>query len=298
MKDLKVKFVNLIERNQFLRGIFYGLLGGVIGLFILFLISKNTTLYGNVADWASGLGSIGAIVLVYRQIKESQKQSAEQIEVSKNQLDKQIEVSKKQLDKQISTSQLQLKEQLEASTERDFRIERPLFKIVRFFDIDVSKIRRSLCTNILYTVRDPISVWNNIKSGKKYEFFTLKNISQKIMCGVKIELIYNNEKYPKSIFYVDYIDGYSAINIFDDLQFVDENEFFTEKSDGLKEVVVSFNTGVRELLVLQFLAGEDGALVYNKEGAYIENKHKNIQDAPDYNLDNFKESYSYKEPGA
>ncbi|MDI6666423.1 hypothetical protein QMA56_01730 [Leuconostoc falkenbergense] len=256
------------------KGIFYGSIGGVIGLLILAICIKNNNFFGNVADWVSGIGSIGAIVIVYRQIKESQKQSADQIEESQKQLEK----------------------QLESSIERDFRVERPLFKIVRFTDVKKDALINEMSSfGLTYTGKFHYNyVINNLKEHKLYEFYNLKNISQKIMCGVKIELVYENDIFPKSDFFIDYIKGYSSVNVFDFMQDVDEKESFLEKSGRLQEIIVSFNTGIRELIVLKFSAGEDNSLVYNKDERYIENKHQNDKPKPDYNLNNFKESYSSK----
>ncbi|MBZ5985010.1 hypothetical protein KIJ05_07750 [Leuconostoc gelidum subsp. gasicomitatum] len=63
MKDLCVKCVNFIENSQFAKGLLYGLCGGGIGLFILFVISGNPKIYGNIADWIGAVGTIGAIIL-------------------------------------------------------------------------------------------------------------------------------------------------------------------------------------------------------------------------------------------
>ncbi|GDZ84756.1 hypothetical protein EFN63_08095 [Leuconostoc citreum] len=59
-------------------GIFYGLIGGAIGLAILAMSSNNHDTFGNVADWVSGIGSVGAIYFVYRQIKQQTDQHNEE----------------------------------------------------------------------------------------------------------------------------------------------------------------------------------------------------------------------------
>ncbi|QHM55703.1 hypothetical protein [Leuconostoc mesenteroides] len=256
-------------------GILGGLLGGALYLIVFVIIHRNSEVFGNVADWVSGIGSLFAIIFVYIQIRESQRQSKEQIE----------------------TSQKQLQEQLKASKESAFQVERPLFKIVRFTDVKKDiLIDKMSFSDATYTGKFHYNyVINNLEDCKLYEFYTLKNISQKIMCGVKIELIYKDDIYPKSEFFIDYIVGYSSVNVFDFRQNVDEKESILEKSGSLQEMIVSFNTGIRELIALKFTAGESGFLVYNREARYIENKHQNVKPKPVYDLNNFKESYSSKD---
>lgn len=51
-----------------------GLLGGALCLFVLALAYDNSEFFGNVADWVSGIGSITAILFVYAQIIQQDKQ--------------------------------------------------------------------------------------------------------------------------------------------------------------------------------------------------------------------------------
>lgn len=59
-------------------GISYGLIGSVVGLLILAISFKNYNVFGNVADWVSGIGSVLAIFFVYRQIKQQTDQHNEE----------------------------------------------------------------------------------------------------------------------------------------------------------------------------------------------------------------------------
>lgn len=43
-------------------GVCYGLVGGGVGLIILAVASKNQNVYGTVADWVSGIGTIATVV--------------------------------------------------------------------------------------------------------------------------------------------------------------------------------------------------------------------------------------------
>ena len=60
--------------RQVFLGLAYGLIGGFIGLIILALACKNYNVFGNVADWVSGSGTIIGIYFVYRQIKQQERQ--------------------------------------------------------------------------------------------------------------------------------------------------------------------------------------------------------------------------------
>lgn len=55
-------------------GIIGGMFGGILCLIILSIAYNNSEVFGNVADWVSGIGSIGAILAVYWQV---QKQSSD-----------------------------------------------------------------------------------------------------------------------------------------------------------------------------------------------------------------------------
>lgn len=59
-------------------GIAGGLLGGALCLIVLALAYNNSEVFGNVADWVSGIGSVVAIYLVYRQIKQQTDQHNEE----------------------------------------------------------------------------------------------------------------------------------------------------------------------------------------------------------------------------
>lgn len=59
-------------------GIIGGLLGGMLCLAILAITYRNSEVFGNVADWVSGLGSVTAIYFVYRQIKQQTDQHNEE----------------------------------------------------------------------------------------------------------------------------------------------------------------------------------------------------------------------------
>lgn len=58
------------------------IVGGIIGTILSFivqtLIYQKPEIYGNVADWVSGIGSLLAIIFVYRQIKQQTDQHNEQ----------------------------------------------------------------------------------------------------------------------------------------------------------------------------------------------------------------------------
>lgn len=60
-----------MKNSQWVKGLFYGLCGGSIGLFILFVISVNPNIYGNFAEWFGAIGTIGAVWLAvsYRRAK-------------------------------------------------------------------------------------------------------------------------------------------------------------------------------------------------------------------------------------
>lgn len=55
-----------------------GLLGGILCLIILAIAYNNSEVFGNVADWLSGVGSVTAIYFVYRQIKQQTDQHGEE----------------------------------------------------------------------------------------------------------------------------------------------------------------------------------------------------------------------------
>lgn len=59
-------------------GIIGGLLGGMLCLIILAIAYNNSEVFGNVADWVSGVGSVTAIYFVYRQIKQQTDQHSEE----------------------------------------------------------------------------------------------------------------------------------------------------------------------------------------------------------------------------
>ena len=54
-------------------GILGGLLGSGLGLLVLSLALRNYNVFGNVADWVSGIGSLGAILMVLFQIKKNKE---------------------------------------------------------------------------------------------------------------------------------------------------------------------------------------------------------------------------------
>lgn len=62
---------NFFVRNQ---NFFFGMAVGMAILLIIYGSLTNSDVFGNVADWVSGIGSIGAILIVFWQVK---KQSTE-----------------------------------------------------------------------------------------------------------------------------------------------------------------------------------------------------------------------------
>lgn len=54
-------------------GLVGGLFGGVLCLIILDIAYNNSEVFGNVADWVSGIGSLGAILMVLFQIKKNKE---------------------------------------------------------------------------------------------------------------------------------------------------------------------------------------------------------------------------------
>lgn len=58
-------------------GLVSGLLGGVLCLICLAITYNNSDVFGNVADWVSGIGSFIAIIFIYIQIRQSDKHQQE-----------------------------------------------------------------------------------------------------------------------------------------------------------------------------------------------------------------------------
>ena len=58
-------------------GLIGGLFGGVLCLIILDIVYNNSEVFGNVADWVSGIGAIGAILAVYWQVQKQSRDSKE-----------------------------------------------------------------------------------------------------------------------------------------------------------------------------------------------------------------------------
>lgn len=241
--------------------------------FILFPKWFSTWNWGNVADWVSGVGSLGAIIFVYIQIRESQRQSEQQIDASRSQLD----------------------EQLNAERERGFQQERPLFKILKIDNVSMEDILQNSKTDDYYV---PTGTNNgeyiaHSKDGvfdkKNYHYFFLKNISDKRMLGVRVLFLYKNNISQKDYlhyFYIDTINGDKKVNLFD---------YFLINGDDkkLNRIEVAFNTNMRELLNVVFEIDGNDTPDYKRSLSYIENKDgkTNKEKIPEfYNLNDFKES--------
>lgn len=59
-------------------GLFGGLMGGALGLLVLAIALKNYNAFGNVADWLSGIGTFGAILMVLFQIRKDKESTFSQ----------------------------------------------------------------------------------------------------------------------------------------------------------------------------------------------------------------------------
>lgn len=259
--------------KQVAKGISYGLIGSSFGLLILYMALKNYNIFGNVADWVSGVGSLVAIIFVYEQIKESQKQSETQIMESRKQLD----------------------EQLNAEKERGFQKERPLFKILNMSNVSMQNIVDELDKFVNFVHSDTtIANFLNNQNGipyteEKYHYFVLKNISDKRMLGVRVLFNYENclsKEEHTHYFHIDTIRGDERLILLDEW-------LFDGSENKLNRIEVAFNTNMRELLNNVFDVNEIDTPIYNPSISYIENKlGKNSDDKipKGYNLDNFKES--------
>ena len=273
-------------KNMVIAAFMGGIVGAILAITIIFFIQtsvyKSPEIFGNVADWISGIGSIVAIIFVYIQIKASQKQMDEQIKASKEQLNI----------------------QMDSERENVFQQQRPLFKILK-----ISNISMGGMVDISHDVKSYIhsdttvfSFANDFKNeiseeiyskkigyyDKIFYCFQIRNFSENRMMAVKISLYYqkiqNFEKEVKHSFYIDIIKPDETINIMD-------NWLFDRNDDKLKKITVTFNTNMRELLNLIFYIDEENMPVYSRKGSYVENKDKGKKEpVQDYDLNNFKES--------
>lgn len=239
----------------------------ILIILLSFLSFWKADVFGNVADWISGIGSLIAIVFVYIQIRESRNQ---------------------------------LQKQLKAERERNFQQARPLFKIVKISNVSLDNIREASkeYRNFVYKNTTYSGVTNAIlhnsenSDSKEYDYYFLKNISENRMMGVKVDFYFqesnSNDNGVKHFFYIDTIDGDDAINLVDD-------SLSETKKEKLKKIVVTFNTSMREILSLVFIVDENGIPTYDRELSYIENKDSTDKMPRDYDLNNFEESdYSPK----
>lgn len=251
----------------------------VFVFFLIILLSFwKADVFGNVADWISGIGSLIAIVFVYIQIRVSQNQSSEQIKESRNQLQKQLKTER----------------------ERNFQQARPLFKIVKKSNVSLNDIMVSSdkYRSFVYKGADFVGVTNRIlrysenQYSKEHDYYFLKNISENRMMGVRVEFYFqkpnSTDNGVRHFFYIDTIDGDDAIKLVDDL-------LLATKEENLKKITVTFNTSMREILSLVFNVDENGIPIYNRKLSYIENKDSSDKMPRDYDLNNFEESnYSPK----
>lgn len=247
----------------------------LVFVFILIILLSfwKADVFGNVADWISGIGSLIAIVFVYIQIRVSQNQSSEQIKESRNQLQKQLKTER----------------------ERNFQQARPLFKIVKKSNVSLSDIMVSSdkYRSFVYKNTNFGFVTNSIlhhsqnQDSKEHNYYFLKNISENRMMGVKVEFSFqkpnSNDNGVRHFFYIDTIDGDDAIKLVDD-------SLLATKEENLKKITVTFNTSMREILSLVFNVDENGIPTYDRELSYIENKDSTDKMPSDYDLTNFEES--------
>ena len=59
------------------KNFFFGMLVGGILILIIILSFVDSNIFGNVADWVSGIGAIGAILAVYWQVQKQSRDSEE-----------------------------------------------------------------------------------------------------------------------------------------------------------------------------------------------------------------------------
>lgn len=235
---------------------------GVVFLLIILLSFWKADVFGNVADWISGIGSLIAIVFVYIQIRESRDQ---------------------------------LQKQLKTERERNFQQARPLFKLVKKSNVSLIDIMDSSVKyrSFVYKNTDFGAVTNSIlhhsqnQDSKEHNYYFLKNISENRMMGVKVEFSFqkpnSNDNGVRHFFYIDTIDGDDAIKLVDD-------SLLATKEENLKKITVTFNTSMREILSLVFNVDENGIPTYDRELSYIENKDSTDKMPSDYDLTNFEES--------
>lgn len=274
-----------MKRKNIMKFIIASIIGGIIGAILSFigsmLIYKKPEIYGNVADWVSGIGSIGAIIFVYFQINASQIQSKNQIEESRK----------------------QLKKQLDAEREKGFQQARPLFKITKIPDVSLNDIDvlSNDYTNVVHSKTDYSHFINNdfnseldSKVGyknKSFHYFFLKNISENRMLAVRALFIYKDTKSKtedKHYFFIDTIGNDERVNLVD-------NWLVDESPKKLIKIEITFNSNMRELINLVFDVDDNDIPRYNRSMSYVENKDREkVEKKPkDYSLDDFNESEKY-----
>lgn len=270
-----------MKRKNIMKFIIASIVGGIIGATLSFIVSmliyKKPEIYGNVADWVSGIGSVVAIFFVYIQINASQIQSNNQIEESRK----------------------QLKKQLDSEREKGFQQARPLFKITKISDVSLNDINASSndYTNVVHSktdyshfINDDFNSKVDYKS-KSFHYFFLKNISENRMLAVRALFIYKDTESKteyKHYFFIDTIGNDERVNLVD-------NWLVDKSSKKLIKIEIAFNSNMRELLNLVFDVDDTDIPRYNRSMSYVENKDREkVEKKPkDYSLDDFNESEKY-----
>lgn len=270
-------------------------------LSMLILISGGV---GSLADWISGIGSIGAIIFVYFQIKQSQEQFKEQSEQTKEQFKKQLIESKEQLDKQLKNEK-----------ENAFRIERPLFKILikRWWNIsqmDTSMVGNNIKKYIPLNTSKPKELplnYHSINSlllpiDNSYSNYTglyIKNISDKSILAIKcvISIANGTEINETLAFKIDKMKSDEEVILLLPISLIHAK--YRNKN---KKVIVYYNTVIREQIRLVFTINSENRLEYTPEEKWMENKNGSWPQLnseftsldSEYDLNDFEESRYFK----
>ncbi|MDC2804819.1 hypothetical protein [Leuconostoc suionicum] len=242
------KFV--IENKNF----FFGMLVGVILVLIIILSFVNSNIFGNVADWVSGIGSIVAIFMIFWQVKKQRDYDIKNISINK---EINFSSSRPLFTLNYSDS-IQLQEGETVYQTLDQR---------RFYFLGDKRILGIDITNI--SVKPILALEVNVKYASNLSNSVFK-VNQ-VKAGDRIVL------------------GMGILNILDE-----ENDSENEKILKLNEietVVVYFTTEIREKIKLTFkMNNSNNVLEY--VGKHIENRDGRI-DNNTYGLNGFEESLKY-----
>ena len=168
---------------KFVKTIFGGVLGGLLGTFfayIIFATSDNIPeKYGNLADWLSGIGSIGAILAVWWQSRQEKKL---------------------------------LKLQLENEKEQAFQQKRQLFKLnINNCDNTKDKLSYLPMENLKWSSDlQKITMFDEIVKAQT-DVVQISNISDKDLIAVRVIFIYSEHEVAR--FNIDSVKPHSQINL-------------------------------------------------------------------------------------